>query len=129
MLRSTLAVLGGLATTFLSVTSLLALLVFLASDEFPSEPGPYTGADYVLWIEVGLSLLAAMAGGFVCAWIAGRNEMKHALVLTGILLVLGVISIASNEGLKPLWSSVAVALIGTLGVLPGARLRAFIARS
>lgn len=124
MIRSILSILGGFFTMAVSVSSLIALLMVIARDQFPETPGPYTGASWVLVVEIFFSLLAALAGGYVCAWIAKRNLVKHAAVLAGIIVCLGVVSVIGEQGMKPLWSSIMVSLMGPIGVLAGARFRA-----
>ena len=125
MKRSIIAVLAGYVTMVVAVGIGLALLLVAFGDGFapPEEPRPFDGPAYILVLEVVVSALAALAGGYVCAWIARRNELAHALGLLGLMVPLSVLSAVGEAGLKPLWSSIAVALVGVGGVVLGALLR------
>ena len=123
-LRSIGAVLGGYLTMVLGVSTLLALLFFAFRDDFPREPGPYEGPAIVLVLELLGGFIAAVVGGFVCALIARRAEMKHAYALVALLVPLSAISLYVDAGLKPLWSSLLTPVVAIAGVLLGARLRA-----
>jgi hypothetical protein len=112
VIRSILAVIAGYAALVLGVGVFLAFLMFSFPGAFPSEPGPYTGPAWILLLELAFSGL-----------VAGRAELKHALVLVGLMTVLGVVSALFEAGLKPLWSSLAMPVVGGLGVLMGAKLR------
>jgi hypothetical protein len=121
--RSILSVVAGYATLVVGVGVFLALLLFLAPGAFPPEPGPYTGPAWVLVVELVFSGLVAVGGGYVCGLVAGRAELGHALALAGIAVALGIVSAFVEAGLKPLWSSLAIPLVGAVGVLVGAKLR------
>lgn len=124
MLRSILAVLAGYITMMLGVTSTLAILFFVARDAFPDPPGPYTGPAWVLWVELVLGFVVAIGGGYVCGIVARRRELAHGLVLAGLALVLGIASAGAEAGLKPMWSSIGLALAGAIGVALGSAWRA-----
>lgn len=124
MLRSILAVLAGYVTLVLGVTSTLAILFFVARDAFPTEPGPWTGPRWVLVVEIVSGLAVAVLGGYVCALVARRRELAHGLALAGVALLLGILSATMEQGGKPLWSSIGVALAGVIGIPIGAAWRA-----
>lgn len=105
------------------VSGALAFAAVVLLGEIPTEPQPFDGPAYFLWVELLISVLAALAGGYVCALVAKDAERKHIVALIGLMLVMSAISIAAEAGLKPLWSSVAVPLVGILGVWLGGRLR------
>jgi len=117
-----MAVLAGYLSMVIVVMVGLTIMLAMFSDAFPTEPGPYEGPAYILILEWVLSLFAAMGGGAVCAWVAGHAERRHALWLAGVLVVFSVVSTLGEMGLKPLWSSIGLAVIGPLGVLWGAAL-------
>ena len=123
VIRSILAVIAGYAALVLGVGVFLAFLLFLFPGAFPSEPGPYTGPAWILLLELAFSGLVAIGGGYLCGLVAGRAELKHALVLVGLMTVLGLVSAMFEAGLKPLWSSLAMPVVGGLGVILGAKLR------
>ena len=114
---------AGYVTMVVGVTLGLTLLMWFAADEFPREPGPYQGASYVLALELGMAFAAAVGGGYVCGWVAGGAERGHALALAGVMLLLGIVSVSADAGLKPLWSSLGIVVAGVVGVLLGAAIR------
>jgi hypothetical protein len=124
MLRSFLAILAGYVTLVLGVTSTLAILFFVARDAFPTEPGPFAGPSWVLVVEIISGFAVAVLGGYVCALVARRRELAHGLVLGGAALLLGMLTATMEEGMKPLWSSIGVALAGAIGIVLGAAWRA-----
>lgn len=121
--RSILAVVAGYVAMFVGVAVGLTLLLLAFSDAFPSEPGPYDGPAFVLVLELLMSWAAAVGGGYVCGWVAGGRETKHALALGAVMLVLGVISAVVEAGLKPMWSSVALGTLSPVFVVVGAGIR------
>ena len=123
--RSILSVIAGYFTMLIAVTGALGFLFLVAFDEFPTDPAAaYTGGAWVLWAELGVSGLAAAAGGYVCAWVARRRPLAHAGALTGLVAVLGIVSALTDAGLKPLWSSIGIVLIAIPAIMAGAWLRA-----
>ncbi len=122
--RSVLAIFAGYLTMLVVVTGSIGFLFLIAFDAFPTEPGPYQGPSYVLWLELAFSGVAAVAGGYVCAHVARGRPLRHAAILIAVALVLGVVSAVLEAGLKPLWSSVAIPAVAPLGIWLGAWLRA-----
>ncbi len=121
--RSILSIFAGYLTMVVGVSGALAFAAFLVLGEIPTEPKPFEGPVYFLWIELLISVLAAIAGGYVCAFIAGDREMRHVLILAGLLVIFGVLSAGLEAGAKPLWSSLAVPVMGVVGLWIGGRLR------
>ena len=121
--RSILAVIAGYLAMFIGVAIGLAILLAAFPDAFPDQPGPYDGPTYVLVLEIVMSLIAALGGGYACAFVARRKELHHAGVLVGLMIVLGIVSVIGEAGLKPLWSSLAILVLPPAAVLYGAVLR------
>jgi hypothetical protein len=67
--------------------------------------------------------ILAGLGGYVCAWIARRRQLRHAVVLVGVMLVMGIVTLFVDDGVKPLWSTIAVIVLGAAAVPVGARVR------
>lgn len=124
MLRSIAAVFAGYLTMVVGVVGFDAFLLVVFSDVFSRKPGPYEGPAWILVLELVAAALIAGVGGWVCGWIARRAEVGHALVLGGLMLVLSIVSLVGEAGWKPLWSSIAMAVLPPLAMLYGARLRA-----
>jgi len=123
MFRSFLSVVAGYLSMVVVVGASFAVLLAAVPSVFPSEPGPFDGPAWVLLVELGFSLVAALLGGFVCGLVANRAHMRHAIVLASLMLVLGLVSAAMGVGMKPLWSSLAIAVFPPLATLGGAALR------
>ena len=125
MIRSVLAVVGGYATLMVGVMAFFAILMFSVPEIRQLDPsGPYDGPAWLLWAELGASLLIAPFGGYVCAWIAGRHEWAHGGALAGVMLLLGMVTIATEGGSKPWWSTVAVSTLPAAFAVLGAAVRA-----
>ena len=121
--RSILAVIAGYFAMFIGVAIGLAILLAAFPDAFPEQPGPYEGPTYVLVLELVLSLLAAVGGGYACAFVARHKEVQHAAALVGLMVVMSIVSWIAEAGLKPLWSSLAILALPPFAVLLGAVLR------
>jgi hypothetical protein len=107
------------------------------------NPGTYEVSTLWIAIMVAVNLVAALAGGLVCAAIAGR--CKPGLVLAGIVLVLGLAmsypvlagtqpdpgprtaSVPNMEAMMkaktPKWLVVLCPVVGAVGALVGASLK------
>lgn len=140
MLKATLAVVGGYLV--------MAIVVFVAFTGLYLGMGPdrafQPGTYYVstLWIAVSLAvnLLAAIAGGFACAWIsrgAAAKVLAALVLLLGIAFAIPVIDsskdprpiqreadtpnlVAMTNGRQPVWMALSLPLIGAVGTLLGA---------
>ena len=124
MLRSVAAIVGGYLTVVLGVTTLFSFIVFVILRADLSNPEPFHAPAWLLWVEVVSSPLIAVIGGYVCAWIAKRRQMHHAFVLVGVMASMSVLSAIREMGTdKPLWTSIAVGVLGCAAIPLGARLR------
>lgn len=107
ILRSIVAVIAGFATVVL-----LSILI----DEIMHITGIIPRG--AMWDPAhnALALLyrcvAAVAGGYVAAWLAPRNPMRHVIILAVIgtlLAILGVVATA-GKGWGPSWYPIALAV-------------------
>lgn len=111
IIRSILALLGGfLLMAALVIIGTFAAAALLAPDGIPN-------ATYLI-ANLLLSFLAAIAGGYGCAWIAGRAPRLHAAMLALIVLVLGLVS--EGRSAQPHWYPLLIPFLGALGVMIGA---------
>lgn len=78
---------------------------------------------WLLWVELASSPLIAALGGYVCVWIARRRPLQHAIALVAVIMLMGAVSVVTDAGEKPLWSSIALPVLACVGALLGARLR------
>lgn len=145
MWRNIGAVMLGYVVMFavVFVTFSIAFLMMGTTGAF--EEGSYDVT--VLWVIVSfvLGLIAAVAGGFVCAAVAKGS--KAPLALAGLVLVLGLLMAlpmltasddgqpvtreadvstfdAMQEAKQPPWVTLANPFVGVIGVLLGSKLRA-----
>lgn len=118
VVHSFLALLAGFAVMAAIVIAVTAVLQKLV----PAWVGPLGGPRpaYVV-TNMGYSFLAAMAGGYITAWIAGA--MAHVLALAIVVLVLGALSALQTRGKQPVWYQLALLAISPLGVVAGGLLR------
>jgi hypothetical protein len=116
-LRSAGALLAGFVSMALLVGVSVPLALALTGRFGPQPNAPYLAAN------IGFSLLAAIVGGFVCGWIAGRAPLAHSLALAAIVLVLGAVSALQSAPTQPAWYPWTIAVAGAVGVLAGGLLR------
>ena len=144
MVRSVIAVVVGYVVMFALVFVTFTAAYLAMGADRALQTGSYDVS--ALWLAVGfaLSVLAAVAGGYVCAWIARRRG--PAVALAGLVLVLGLAmalmgalappadrpstrtgDVGNLEAMKyartPTWIALINPLIGSAGVLMGARMR------
>jgi hypothetical protein len=88
MVRNILGVVLGYITMFAFVFITFTILYFILGAEGSFQSGTYEVS--LIWIVISfmLGLAAAVLGGFICVLIA-KNQ-KAALVLAGLVLVLGI---------------------------------------
>jgi len=120
VLHAFLALLAGFATMAALVALITALLQRLTPG-WIGEPGkPKPG--YV-FVNLGYSFLAAAAGGYITAWIAGHNPLIHVLALAITVLLLAALSAVQQRGQQPVWYMLALVALTPLGVLAGGLVR------
>jgi hypothetical protein len=73
-------------------------------------------------LELGTAPIIGAIAGYVCAWIAKKEAMKHAFALIAVMAVFGAVSAVMESGLRSPWLSVALTVLVSIGVLGGARL-------
>jgi hypothetical protein len=124
MIRSVLAVLGGYAVNVIGVSTFFAVVIAVVfKGNLPADPSAFRPPAWLFAAELAVTPIIALAGGYVCAWIARRKELAHGLGLGALMLVLGVVTLFMEHNLKPLWSSLGVIVLGIAGVVAGARFR------
>ena len=117
MFRSVLAVIAGFLTWVMCVGLLDRALGALMTGE-QRQPG-----NMVLFIELAAGLLFAVLGGYVAALGAKHSELMHATALSALVLILGVVTLATQYESKPLWSHIGLTAVGVIGTLAGGWLR------
>lgn len=120
ILHAFLALAAGYATIALLVIVLTASLARFTPSWVGREgkPGPaYT------FVNLGYSLLAAAAGGYVTALLATGNPLVNVLVLGIVVLAMAALSALQSRGKQPIWYALALVAIMPLGVLAGGLVR------
>ena len=120
ILRAFLALLAGFLTMAVLVGLATVLLTKLVP-EWVGSPG-HPRAGYI-FVNLGYSFAAAMAGGYVAAWVAKENPLIHALALALIVLLLAGLSALQQRGMQPIWYQLLLVAITPLGVTLGGMLR------
>jgi hypothetical protein len=120
MVRAFLALLAGFATMAVLVMVLTALVTWLAPEWAGAEGKPNPGYAFV---NLGYSLLAAAAGGYVTAWGSAANPMIHVLVLGIVVLAMAALSALQERGKQPVWYALTLLALMPLGVLAGGLVR------
>jgi hypothetical protein len=142
MARSVLGVIAGYLVMFLLVFASFSGAYLVMGAEAAFRPDSYEVSGLWLVTSLVLGLLAAVAGGYVCAAVSRRDLAP--VILAGVVLVFGMIAAfqaltASGEGparagdvpnlaaaaqaRTPPWVALLNPLVGAAGVLAGARLR------
>ena len=70
-------------------------------------------------MNLAYSLLAALTGGYVAAWIAARQRLQHAIALAALVLVLSVVSAIAFGNRQPRFYQVALAVLMPAAVVGG----------
>ncbi|MGY4397705.1 hypothetical protein ACVWZA_002902 [Sphingomonas sp. UYAg733] len=118
--RSILATVAGLAVVVIGST---------VTDQIMHATGIIPpGAMWNPWhnaLALAYRCVFAVGGGFVTAWLAPRNAMRHVLILGLIGLAAGTLGVIATAGLNlgPRWYPIAVAVTGLPCVLLGGRLQ------
>lgn len=110
MKRSILAVVGGFL--FIAILSFGADAVFraVAPDALPPQGQPVTSTP-VLLVTMAYVAVFAVAGCYLAARWAGRQPMKHALILGALGLAFNIVGFFAMRGLMPTWYVVANLLL------------------
>jgi len=118
--RAFLALLAGFATMALMVGMGTAAIA-KAVPEWTGAPGrPRAG---YIFVNLGYSFAAAMAGGWVTGWVARDNPLLHVLALALIVLLLAALSALEQRGQQPVWYQLTLVALTPAGVFLGGLLR------
>lgn len=120
ILHAFLALLSGYVTFAALVIGMTALLKHLTPSWTDAVSRPEPG--YV-FVNLGYSLLAAAAGGYITAWIAAANPLFHVLALAIVVLALAALGALQSRGKQHVWYQLALVAIAPLGVLAGGLVR------
>ena len=119
MMRSMGAVVAGYIVMVCLVVGFFRLMGLIQPTYFASDNAPSTP---ILWQLVVLifDVLAAGVGGATAAWFAPYTPFRHSYWLSGIILLLGLISIpAAYLRGDSLWLGVSTGFLGSFACLAG----------
>ena len=120
ILHAFLALASGFAVMAILVMAMTALVARLVPSWSDTEGKPSPG--YIV-VNLGYSLLAAAAGGYVTAFAAVANPLIHVLALGLTVLALAGLSALQQRGKQPIWYQLSLVAISPIGVLAGGLLR------
>lgn len=109
MLRSIIAVIAGSVVWMVTALGMDALLMTFMPSWFGAN-GKTESVPLLLFM-MSYSLLFSVLGGFVTAFIARRNEVRHALVLGVLQLAMGIMATVKFYDTAPLWFHVTFLLL------------------
>jgi hypothetical protein len=118
LLRSLAAILAG----FVVVALVIGILTPVVARSFGVENFKSFSLP-VLVATVGYCVVAAIAGGYLTAWIAGRRELPHAAGLGLLMIAMSVISMRQNGEARPGWYETTIAGCGPVAAFFGAAIR------
>src|SRR5512142_2658031 len=97
--------LGGIIVGFFTIVVLVLVTTPVAVKLLLKDPAGRPTAPYLV-VNLLFGLLAAAAGGWVAAHVAGRAPLVHAGILGGIILALGLWTAAQGGAARagqPQW--------------------------
>jgi len=113
----------ALAAGFLSIAALIAVATFSLSRLAPEWASAGQSSNAYIFVNLIYCFIAAMAGGYITAWIAAGNPLIQALALAMIVLLLGALSAIQQRGKQPIWSALLLVSLTPAGVLIGGWIR------
>ena len=118
--RSILAVLAGLL--FILVVTTLVDIALHRAGVFPPMSQPIT--DRLALLATSYRVVISVAGAWLTARLAPDKPMKHALILGGIGVVLGLVGVVAtwDMGLGPRWYPLLLVVLALPQCWAGARL-------
>ena len=126
MLHSILAVLGGFATMaiLVMVGTMLATAALVPGGLARTRSGENGGPvpNGYLAANLIISLLAAIAGGWVTVHIAGTQRREHTFALAGFVFFMSLVTMLQSRKKatgQPPWYLWVIAVIGLCGVFIG----------
>jgi hypothetical protein len=118
LLRSLGAILAGFVVVALVIGILTPVVIrAFRVENFNSFSLP------VLVATIGYCVVAAIAGGYLTAWIAGRRELPHAAGLGLLMIAMSVVSMRQHGEVRPGWYETTIAGCGPVAAFFGAAIR------
>lgn len=120
MKRSIVALVAGLL--FILVVTTLVDIALHAAGVFPPMKQPIS--DSLALLATSYRVVISVGGAWLTARLAPDKPMKHALILGGIGVVLGLVGVIAtwNMGLGPRWYPILLVVLALPQCWAGARL-------
>jgi hypothetical protein len=121
MARSVIAVIIGYA-----IFALSAFVFFQISGQPPHAVAPTP----IMLASIAFGTVFALLGGYVAAWLAGRQPLAHGVAVAAVLGLGAVISLVNTLGTGSVWSqTAALTLMAPCAAIGGwLRLRSLLRR-
>jgi uncharacterized BrkB/YihY/UPF0761 family membrane protein len=113
MVKSIVAVVAGYA-----VMAVLVIITTMLAAAFLLNDSSEVTSSYLV-VNLILSLISAVVGGWVTAKLAPNNKKRHVQMLAGLIVVLGLLSLTQTVAGQPAWYPWVIMLIGAAGALYG----------
>jgi hypothetical protein len=132
-IRSVIAVLGAIVVVFFLSEPLEVATVALVAPSRPANIDEYMVARATPRVVAGraaIGLVTGLLAGYLAAKIAGRYEMRHALVAVAVqaIFMLRGFALDPPTASLPLWTRAVLVLVTAFGMIGGAAVRARAAR-
>jgi len=121
MIRSLLSVALGYVVMLVAMIVGDTALTALAPGVMP-QPGEPPDPVYFAF-KLGTGFFFIMAGGYMTALLAGRQELIHALGLGALSVAMSILEAIYYPGQQPLWYSIALMFLSIPSVLIGGYFR------
>jgi hypothetical protein len=139
-MRSVFAVIGGYLVMLMWVVSTLSIAWYFTGPEVGFQPGTTEVTAVWLLINIPLSFVGALFGGWVAAVIGRHPTNLPVKVLAGVVFLLALLNVwmqrtmdrpeipegfdlstfeAAQYAIQPGWYNILLAVIGPLGVIIG----------
>ena len=115
IIRSALSVISGYISFFIAVLILWSAFGYCPMDEFPTTN--------FLIISIVCEAFFAIGCGYIVALIAGRKELLHAGILSGIFAVSGILYLFLKLNHYPIWVPLSNIFINAPAILFGGYLK------
>ncbi len=77
---------------------------------FPPVSSQGLFVTWMLAVALSYRLVFTVLGGYITAWLAPSNPMKHVWILAGIGQLGGIIGVVAGWNLSPHWYPIAIAV-------------------
>ena len=121
MIRSILSVVAGYLTMAILTMAFFGLLQVVTPTSFPADGSMPPGGIVAIIIIFAFGF--ALVGGVVTRFIA-RGNVNPMFALYGVIIILGLASMALNPAPQPTWYQLSLIVAGVIGAIVGGRLSA-----